>query len=344
MGNTWTVLTSAATASDIQAALTSASPRGGVQLAAGTWQLGSAAVGLSMDGGVALVGAGREATKLVYTGVGAALQINNGGRMTTSVSVRDLQLEGMGIGNIGIRCGQTLTSPLSANGQLENLDVTNFVTAGIQCDVTQIMAIHRVYISGCGIGLYFAAPTSNGNLQIPVTNSRFEANGIGVKIESCVAVSFRDSIFQLNTAEGFLISYPSNAPTCRMVTLDGCYFEQNNGLGQLAINAQGSAIPQQIYVRNSHFSTKGAGTSYHIAIAKGHVHLQDNDMIDVAPWVSISNSTSNQVEVQDRYIPDTTSWVVGTVANVLWHVRVGSSMTHDIYNNVRGIPTLVWSI
>lgn len=311
--------------SSIDDALLALDGSGVLEFGSGQYDLGA---GLTLDGTIELVGAGRNATTLSYSGAGAAIQINSGrGIVTKRWGLRDLAL--IGTGGVGLRLGQGVTIPQSANtGLVERLHISGFAV-GAHCQFSQINTFRDVTFENNVVGLLMVPdlPSINGNTSTAFLGCQFIRNsGVGVELRDAAHIAFSDCLFEGNGLEGVKLNKLDNSTGRRSVRFDRCYFEGNNNgraetnQAQLWIDSEVAAGWQDVSVSWCFFSGAGANNA-HIRIGKALAEVVYADIADGQPLGITGNNATEQVVIVESHAWPT--WVGEGLLPVLWRQAGG---------------------
>ena len=152
-----------------------------ILLPGGDVNIGAAASGVTIDQVVIIKGQGRpvydgaEGTRIIYTGAGIGIFIDN---PATSVVLQDFQLQGSGTGANGIKIGDGtngVTQP-----QLKNIGIDDFTAAGLEIDFVVAGLFESISIKACDVGLKVVQSYRVVYNDFSIVNSI----GIGLHLES----------------------------------------------------------------------------------------------------------------------------------------------------------------
>ena len=241
----------------------------------GTYDLGER--GLTLDGQKHLAGAGWSCTVLKYRGPDAALRVNSGRRVTTARwSVRDLTIDCGGLGHFGLRLGQALVGPRSANvGVVQEVRLTGAREAGLHLDHSQINALRSVDMSNNpGDGCRVEQTTGSANTDTQFYSCTFRLNGgRGLHADGGSGLSFYGCTFESNGREGARLIRRDDVTVAGGWVFDRCWFEANGAAAgaepdctlrpgesavHLHLDSCGSTGWERIEVRSCHFSQGGS--------------------------------------------------------------------------------------
>jgi len=209
----WTVI---APGGDIQTAIDNVSTNGGVvYLNAGTYNISST---IQVKSKVTLMGAGRAATIINYTGTGAALEVNNTSGVYNWV-IKDLRVT-------ATQGAHAISLNYAREGRIENIKIVGaFSTTGIRFDngswSNRIINCQITGITGDGI---FLGPQSNA---IMVSGCQITSNtGDGVQVSYANGCQLTSNQIEGN-GKGIHIAAVGGASTVFGLKINNNYFENN---------------------------------------------------------------------------------------------------------------------
>lgn len=178
---------------------------------------------LNFDGSFAVYGDGPgpgvdtsysgSASVIRYTGTGTAIQINSGtSRITQQFSLRNLSVLGYAsngttrTGATGITVGVATGTLLSAQGLLENVWASGFVTNAFNFVSAQGVNVVSCRASDNEVGFEFDNQTGGANRNVTFTRCQATSNNVGLMVEEGGALQFVSCQFESNSREGVWIS------------------------------------------------------------------------------------------------------------------------------------------
>lgn len=287
------VLDPAATVSEFQALADSLASTGGIIFCGPhTWNLGSGAYGVALNGSVRVWGCGQGATVFQYTGAGPAFWINNGAGIETLRSgIQDCTIDGVNAGKYGIRLGAASGAFKTGGGTFSNLRIRRFRAAsgaGVWLYFSAFTVWQSCSIESNTDGVWFDSTEAGGVTTQSFINVRAMSNDKrGFFVESADTVRWLECYFEDNGEEGALIRHTGSADpnyTLRMLTFDGGYFEDNSTSAAntysnlLCDTASTGKIIQNLAVRRVSFrGTPGTNIKHHIDFNEGRFFEEDNE-------------------------------------------------------------------
>ncbi len=255
----------------IQAALTAAAAiaAGGlVYIPAGTYVVGTALT--CSNRFVTIQGAGKDSTKLSYTGNGVALTLGTtaGAGADSTGGVRDLTITGTGSGTSGLRI------IVFNGGYLENLRVEDFTAGnGILFDGANCIYSYNVDVQNNLINLKFSADVTTPGNPYSANLNVFFGGQIKNGGQHVISTDSADG----NKFYGTYFAVATTAPAINLEkannwVFDGCMFESNLGGAAVAVvnlGAAGAATDANGCVFLNNFFTEDNAQQDHIRVTRG---------------------------------------------------------------------------
>jgi hypothetical protein len=302
--------------------------KGTVYIPAGTYNLGADASGLIVQGsGITIIGdsagSGNAGTTLLYTGAGAALGINpqtSGAATTDRFKISDIKISGSSSGAIGILLGNTAGAVKSANGELHNVYVTGFDTAGFRFVAGQIISLFNCVAQGNtgADGFHFASGAQNTIVNF--FGGRSVSNQVGVQIDQGTQLHWYGTTFELNTKEGCVVSKSTGVAIAGLV-FSGCWWESNNssqtgsGFSFLRTELLSGSAAGSILVESCEFNMSGVSNeTYNLAGGPAPVTLINNRYLSSATPYGLYPSAGNIVFINEGV--NSTNWTIVSTASV----------------------------
>ncbi len=190
--------------------------------------------------------------------------------LNDTVILRNLDIDGLETGLSGIK--------FLAGGMLyvENTTIKGFTAPGIAFEPsgTSGLSVDRVFVRKNSGGGLLVKPGSSGLASVKVSDSRFEQNLYGVRVEDGSDVTISGSIANSNKNSGFVAASTTNPVG---LNLDNCV-STNNGVGGVTAGGAGATI------HISHSAVNRNAIGINALFGAGIVSFGDN---------RIANNTTN---------------------------------------------------
>lgn len=273
---------------------------GTVYLPVGDYVLGSS---LNLTGQVQLIGAGTIGTRLIYQGAAYALGINavvGSGVASHGWVVRDLTVDGNGLGAYGIRGGQTGLGDKSAGGLMQSVTVTGFTVAGLHGVAFQLSRwvdcrFEGNKAAGGDGALFDGASTDSTTCDFFACHFRDNKRGLSV-LHASGALNFFGCIFEANDDEAIYAERSTAGSTegFRRGLFDSCHIENN--CQDAATTATAAVTWTSLDGQNQRTGTAGAvvfeNCNFTQANGKRHLSLLDGDFVIRNPlFLTPANTT-----------------------------------------------------
>lgn len=318
-----------------------------VFLPPGVYVLGQRSIDL--DGTKHFSGAGIGATTLHYRGSDAAMRVNSGkGVKTAKWSVQGFSIDCQKTAPYGLRLGQLLVSPHSANtGLVESVHLTRATKAALHLVASQINLLRNVHCDrnigdGCHVELL---TEQNSNTDTYFFGCTFRFNdGRGLWSNGGVHMTFHGCTFERNGEEGVLLDKGPLLVATRNWTFDRCYFEANNeergaaNYGQFTVRSQVPQPWQSVELRRAHFSEPGDG-NWNIHAGQVQLLVWYPDVLG-SPIGTDTGASAGYVSIWDDSPPDALTiggWVIGGAASRIVYHQVNRAGEDALWFNDGGI-------
>jgi hypothetical protein len=341
----------------IASAITALGGQGTLYFPIGDYNLGT--TGITLNGSIRFIGEGAAnetsetlGSRLIYTGTGAAITVNDGsGTDTHAFEIANMSLEGSDTGAYGIKLGASSGSPKAAVGLLRNLYISGFATGGLWAVSSQMVRLERVHCSrNTGDGVIVDLVSGGANTVTTFADCRFSNNtGRGVYIKGGTRLSFRDCVCELNGLEGVLIE-KTTGTDIKSIIFDGHYTAANNngrvgtGYAQFKTFSNDTTYTIDVSLRDPTFSAAGTD-NYHISLAGVHAHILYPYFTNPASGGELPDPDTSETRLAFwDYDTPVGAWTIANDAKVNAVFHHLDEAEHTIYTASSGAITEVFAL
>jgi len=317
---------------------------GKVLLPAGPLRLAST---LQLHDDVVIEGVSAAATRLRFSGP-TGIKVGGGSIRTLRSVLRDLTVDGGGVGIDGIQLGDGTGGFKSGSSVMDRVDVTGCVRSGVFAAQVVFLKMNECDLyENLGVGFMSdpAVVTAGRNTTMRLMGCRIQTNGAqGALIRQGVAVSINHCTFEGNQREGLVVEVDAADVTglpMRGIWVTDCYWEKNlddGGAGaQFRWDCPGLANIDGLHVRNANFNfgTQGStGTRFNMSIGRGFSTVEYAEQPNAES--TIISDAEVDTYIRTRYQPDdNTYWEleapfgVSKVAFEVWGGGVWEKWTNS---------------